>query len=1694
MPSTFLQSFKRRLVLAALTAVSAAAALGVSTPAAALNLSQTPLFLTDGQAPLVLLTMARDHKLYFEAYNDYSDLDGDGELDVGYKPAMTYYGYFDSNKCYDYVSSPTTGPARFVPASVTMNKQCAGNWSGDFLNYVTTSRIDALRKVLYGGSRAGADTKSLTVLERTYIPQEGHSWGKEYSPDRDSYDISKYTPYSKPGKGYSHIFASTSLSSDQATPLLRVLNNTRYRVWEWLSIERPVVGSGCAIGGNYRVSCAVSDWEIVPPQVLSGVTQTIYDTKNYGTGAPNNASEFTNMVNNYAKSSTLCGSRSITMFYGNGNPFRVAPCNTTNNDNYLNIMTSTITVPDDGYYDFAVDGDDAIDVLIQISGTWYTVAGYYGIHGTSNNYNYHGVTAKKLEGGKSYNIVVRHQQGTGGESYALYWKRTEPNSIIKDFNTRVEVCNKDKGLESNCQAYTYNNVTSYKPVGLLQKQGANNAMYFGLLSGSYTHNTQGGVLRKGISSISNEITPDGRFGAYGVGGEKCGSVGALVDCVNGIISTINKFKITGFNGDSYDTNCGWISTRAINDGECAMWGNPIGEMVYEGLRYFAGKTGPTAAFSYSATNSALVDNSLGLPIVTSWTNPYSDNPAPTAASPTFAACAKPYSLLISDVYPSFDSDTVPGSSFNTFAGDIPGMNVTTLSQTMWDKEFGGSKNIFIGRSGTNDTGTPTSKSVSTFGNIRGLAPGEPTREGSYYSAAAAYYGHITDLNAVAGSQKLSTYSVALAAPLPNIDIPVGGSKVTFMPFAKSVAGSGIVTNGTFQPTNQIVDFYIDTIRNTAGTEQDNNINGGRPYYKFRINYEDQEQGADYDMDAIGLYEVKLNANNTVTISISSDYAAGSIIQHMGFAISGTTNDGAYLTVRDSDTAAGGDVTYKLDCRSNSTNPANCGTTGTLPLYKELTFTPSSTGSTSLLKDPLWYAAKWGSFSNADGRTIPETSDWDSTGTGTPDNYFLVTNPLTLETQLTKAFAQISKQSATAAATSTNSFSYQTTSALYQARFNSDGWGGELQAFPISTNGTLGDALWQADKLLASMAASDRTILTYDPDAAAGSRAIAFRWAKMTVNGTLRNALNQTYNGTADSSGSSRLSYLRGGIDSSMRTRPVITGTSLTNKLGDIVSSQPQYVTYPSAGFADDSYVGFRTDYLAREAMVYVGANDGMMHGFSAVDGKEKLAYVPSQMYRNRLSQALLPKLTAPNYGQLDNPHRYYVDGTIATADICAVNCLAKTDWKTIAVGGLNAGGQGIYALNITDPSLFSETNPAKTVMWEFNDRDDVDTDPDMQYGLGYTFSQPAIVRICTARVASSTTVPKACTAGRWVVIFGNGYNATEADGYPSSATTGKGFAILYVLDANTGAVIKKINTKVGTNAAPNGLASTAPVDVDNDGYIDYVYAGDLQGNMWKFDVSDATAGNWGSAFNAGGVPVPFYTAKNASGGVLPITTAPDALIHPDGGVQVVFGTGSYITVPDKFSTDKNTLFGLRDVNVAIASTNLSNLQSQSITVGTSVQDDTSYRSVSANTMSASAKGWYLTLPDLGERVAYDPRVIGKVLAFTSTVPSASACDYGGSGWDYYVDALSGGNLGYNVFTSLGATKLTYTLANAANTTGFASARQSNVGITPNGTLITQGKGVGTVILSGSTGNSESYNIDLGQNISGRVSWREIITD
>ncbi|TWT20347.1 hypothetical protein FQY83_11520 [Luteimonas marina] len=1645
------------------------------------TIAQVPLYMRDAVPPLNMLVMGKDHKIYYEAYNDASDLDGDGILDVGYRgwelknPAPTdgssrykidYYGYFNSYVCYSWQTN------RFVPQSATTNKQCTGRWSGDFLNYLTMSRMDALRRVLYGGWRH-VDTNTETVLQGAYFPQDAHSWGKEYqSVARDGYDIRNYAPLPLPGANKYHLFAVTTVTDTGAAfpnytaPMFRVMQNSDFRVWNWLSIEGPVAGNNCFNSSNSRVACisGSSTWQLVPASALQGLQLTTW-RRTIGSGSPGDLAGMNTLFTGNAIAANQCGTGTVTQINktATNNPFTGNGCG---HDNYLSRIQGQIVVPVDGTYRFAVDGDDAVDVFI--NGTH--VVGWYGGHANDRSdggLNNHSGTITLAAG--THSVEFRHQEAGGDDNWGLFWEDTSSAGSRQDYAVRVLACPDgatNAALRDGiCKAYGNAANPIYKPTGILHDYGETRKMFFGLITGSQANNIEGGVLRSNIEDFNREIDPDnGRFRTD----------------VEGVVRSIDRLRMIGGGYNSSvtdnlnsDTNWNWANTahgvggncvsqggRVINNGECRMWGNPIAEMLFEGLRYFAGAAAPTARFSSGgSTEGQSEDTRLGLP-APAWRNPYADTVVNgDVTHPAYPTCAKPHQTIVSDINPSYDGD-LPGSAFNDTGNDtaLPGLDVESEGQEIWTAEFGEARSVFIGEvDGQATDGAPTAKSASSFGNIRGLAPEEPTKQGTYYSASVARYGRNIDINAADDEQNVVTYSIALASPLPRIEFPVGGQTVTLLPFAKTV--SGTFGGATRKPTNTIVDFYVESFANfpaqiDAG-EQDATVNEGRPYAVFRINYEDVEQGNDHDMDAIVRYEILSNSDNTVTINLTSEYAYGSANQAMGYVISGTSNDGIYLEVRDrsnggspAENAAGNaEYTYELNTPAGIWAGGCVGATSTAPCNQGLgfnasrTFTPGTVAGGTQLNDPLWYAAKYGS---------PTPTAWDQNNDGDPDNYFLVTNPLNLRAQLSRAFDDISMSSPPAGSQALNgarvgSSSFTLTPSFLRDREGND-WTGNLSATAVNQDGTLATMeLWNAQAgLPAHSARNIRTAIQAGVSSAITVREFlgnndnlgvdnVTRFGRLGITqdlSTLPNAYEATYSPAAI------VDYLRGD-QSREADRPGVGNTlrARSSVLGDIINSEP-IIASPRSDFGYGSYAGAMfsgysgdSGYLvqkqSRDTVVYVGANDGMLHAFNgnttpcAPDspvacagtgaGAEMFAFIPHEALR-RLGQLALPDA-------LYN-HRYYVDGQVTVTD-------AKDGgvWKTVLVGAMGGGGRSVFALDVSNPGSFGNGD----VLWELNATIDND--------IGNVYGRPLLLPL---------------ENDRWGVLFGNGYGGHTSD--PS----------LYIVDAFTGQPIAKLTAddghQAGTSTDPltdwicgvtgllcartnhpfNGLGQITAIDRDGNGKADTVYGGDLQGNLWKFDLSNASETLWNVAF--GGEPL--VTALASNGQRQPVTGGIRVSAGPGDGVMVYFGTGRYFVEGDNDiaeEPDVQSLYGVFDSGTAIAIANASEketaLQRQWIQLHATNMIDTdgngtpdtnvTTRNISRNRVSYyggnAKRGWYLDLvvdneagnatgsdlDPVGERFIATPRIQSGRVFFTTFSPTGDSCDPGGTNIVYALDLLSG---------------------------------------------------------------------------------------
>lgn len=1556
--------------------------------AAPLNIAQTPLFLRQPEAPLNMLVVGRDHKLFYEAYNDASDLNEDGIVDVGYKPAtVTYYGNFDSNLCYTYASG------MFSPSATSSNKKCSGAWSGDFLNYLTSARIDALRKVLYGGKRV-VDTVTQTVIERAHVPQDGHSWGKEYeSILNDGYDIREYAPLALPAAGTRHLFGSVNLGNTNTPtdPLLRVLINSRFRVWNWASIEGPVLGDQCVTSGNNRVSCETAatgaSVTIVEPSYFpNGLVQTFYTRRNDPNNAnaatatadpgrshhPGNATQYELFMARVAVADKRCGQRTVPNIDGSGNPFTANASNgaTCTNDYYATVMTGQINNPGPGVMRVYIDGDDAVQ--LKVNGTVCT--GYYGGHGEGGGTTYF----CDLPVGLS-NLTFWHEEVDGGDGWRL--RRQIPGlpaSTRTDYVVRTEVC-KAGFPEAHCRTYPRNSLTptSTKPTGLLHDYGEDETMMFGLLTGSYRNNTQGGILRKAMSSFANEVNPaTGIFTANA-----------------SIVQTLDRFRVVGFVGNSYggdDGKCPGMG-RLITTNECYSWGNPLAEMMLESMRYFSGATTATPAFVNNVTGlTRNWDNLLNLPEVTWGTN---TDPYRPRASGGFSVCAKPFQTLISDINPSYDTDLL--SSPVTINGQS--LNAISLGDEIWSHEFGGARNIYIGESGTLNDGAPTAKLASSFGNIRGLSPEEPTKKGGYLSASLALWGLRNDVSPAVSTQNIKTFSVALASPLPRIELPVRDQMITLIPFGKTV--SGTFGGNPFKPTNTIVDFYVEAIGNFPGAPSVPLANNGKGFARFRINYEDVEQGNDHDMDSIILYDLRVVANGTtgldeLVVTLTSEYAAGSANQNLGYVISGTTADGVYLEVRDSDSAQATSA-YLLNTPAGvgpggcavATPPAACA--AGLTLNSTRTFVPGADAPATLLKDPLWFAAKYGGFddSGAAPNGLPDAGEWDRKGPlgntpdGNPDNYFLVTNALKLKDQLKDAFQQILEVSRPQGRLATNSTRINGRTLLFQAEYDSRDWTGDVRAYQFNeTTLAPGAEVWNASSKLTS--STVRKIFTFNPDAGTGGQGVTFELANLS------NTQKAHLHLSSDAIRTEMIAYLRGN-----QTREQAVGGPYRNRsklIGDIANSGPQVMSRESFGYdllPDEraSYTAYLATKEGRGDFVFVGANDGMLHAFDGSNtingGREVFAFIPNAVFPN------LSKLLDPAY-----EHHYYVDGTPTIGD-------AKFGggWKTVLVGTLGAGGRSVYALDITSPTTFD----ASKVLWEF-------TDPDLGFGIG----QAKIARLAD---------------GRFAAIFGNGYNSTNHR------------SVLFVVNLETGALIRKITTNTGTAADANGLGSPTAIDASGlakaranrsaplvpyadsdptfsfDQRADTVFAGDLHGNLWKFDISSANAAAWGFAR--------LFNAVDASNRRQRITAAPQVAAHPLGGVLVLFGSGRYFVKGDsEYSAADavNSFYGIWDPGSLTLTTGASPitrtlLQPRVVGTNTSVTGLGNVRTVSGDAFIWGEKfGYVLDFAEphalLGERVLAQPLIRFGLVFFNTFAPNVNLtdnCEPGGRGFLMSLSAFGG---------------------------------------------------------------------------------------
>ncbi|MDG6347424.1 PilC/PilY family type IV pilus protein [Luteimonas sp. 8-5] len=467
-------------------------------------------------------------------------------------------------------------------------------------------------------------------------------------------------------------------------------------------------------------------------------------------------------------------------------------------------------------------------------------------------------------------------------------------------------------------------------------------------------------------------------------------------------------------------------------------------------------------------------------------------------------------------------------------------------------------------------------------------------------------------------------------------------------------------------------------------------------------------------------------------------------------------------------------------------------------------------------------------------------------------------------------------------------------------------------------------------------------------------------------------------------------------------------------------------------------------YVTDSGALFVGANDGMLHAFDGSTGKELFAYVPGGINLTNLAS-----LSDPQYGQTVT-HKYFVDGPIT------VSAKSQTPGKNYLVGALGRGGRGVFALDVTTPSSFDEDD----VLWESS------SDSDMGMVLG----DPLVV---TLNDADRTKA----------VVVSNGVNSPD------------GSATLFVLKLSDGSVIKEIEAGTGGG---NGLFAPRGWDDNGDGAVDYIYAGDLQGNLWKFDLSADKSSDWEVA-NSGD---PMYKARDADGNVQPITAGLALARNPDNSdLWVFFGTGRFMSVDDLTSTSVQTLYGIKDGGSAVkgrtSDTEFGDLVKREIVA---VSDDKRVRAFDEwkRTLEDGKKGWFLDLDDpyKGERVVSGLRVLGTTLIASSIVPGtgSSACDAGGTGYINALDAFTGTSPSQAFFdvnkdgVVNDADKIKTTI-DGKEVYLPAGSLDLGIGMPTRATIIDK-----LLVVGGSGGGLGTVTIDPPTLGARRVSWREILRD
>lgn len=1605
---------------------------GLTRAAVAATIEETeqlpPGLLQNNAPPVVMLTMPRDHQLFFKAYSDYEDLDGDGTIETGFDPRFSYSGYFNSDKCYEYnetskwfeekasaikdktyskVINNITAYAKYCDTSKSY-------WSGNFLNWASMTRIDILRKTFYGGKRSKEDQPTNGVLlERSHIPGDAHSFAKYYG----GADLRKVTPYSQTESLNCEDSENVGKDSNkcQKVQIGITLCNTTYN-----SAASTIVDG---LSNDNLVSQNTQNRPLI--RVARG---------NFSLWAANERFQC-----KYWESRELNKGGDLNMTDGLPN------------------AANNAAITTDGFNRLMAD--------------LFPTAAFQ-----PNFYFFHDSPSVNIPSGATNNYVNKYEPNYNNHINKYSQK-------IADFQARVVVCpvndiskltqeEIDELKQNKCKAYPISEtVKKYKPTGILQSDEPNIAkINWGLITGSFAKNITGSALRKHVGPISSEIKKDGEFNN---------------DTPGGLIPFLDNLRIVGWGYKPliYNTedskvsrssyvgwgDCGKVENSntfgklsTLSDGQCVSWGNPLSAVLRDAYYYLSGSTtGPqkptdSTYFSDTTMSSALT--------ALDWNN----NPlASISSSSQLKKCSPLEVIAINGSSVSYDGNiTDTGTKFSDFKSLTKEIGTLDLK----DGNYFTSQALAGGTPVCN----PAKGSEIDLSAVSGTCPDAPALMGGYAMAGMAYKARTTLKFNPNFESGVRTSGVNLAMGEPKIEIkkdPSDSDSVIILPACRNTK----VINGNSMGSCSIVDFkVISPFNGTSG--------------KYLIVWEDAQQGSDFDQDATQVIDVSLSETDKNKVTVATKVLSNSTdnILELGYTIAGVTGGGykPVLTINTpnkDDISKPSTVDYTIEASANKLIPPPLSFAAKWGGFQDSSNTFASVPNLNLTP------SKWDKINNktkaggSDG--IPDNY-FDVVN---PDDLEKAIKEI-LKTSSPDVFAYAAIGSVNTLDDGTGI----SISSLYRPNLNvsssagspqSIRWAGSLIAYardgagflyedigskkgeydtgdkiisfetslqakgaPITevkrytsienlTNKKPDDALttaisqvnfatplWSAEAQLAKVS-DPVTQIEYGGSRSAGRYIITAIDTNKDglINGSEGNIAFDTLNGFKDAANSIWLdsagteanvvNYIRGKEISGYRSRRIdflpdsTENNSVDGKepwlLGDIVNSSPIVVGAPKAGFdtdyGDTTYNKFREKYKHRRNVAYVGANDGMLHAFnvgkeikedndvSLLAGQELWAYVPFNLLPH------LKYLTKETYA-----HKFYVDGRVKFYD---VNIFDSSDtdypggWGTILVATMRTGGIPYTVNGQTLRSaivVIDVTNPEKApkVLAEI-------TIPDGSYAN----SNPDIVKFRAYDDAGKRT------KNEWFLAVATGVSEAGV-----STFTNENTPKLYLFDLYNKNWVDKNGKNITTSKGWVGGINS--IDWNRDYQDDYIYLGTVEGSaqepagqLFRIGVD-----------SSGSLSTPTQVLKLDGSDKQAFAATPFTVEDKANNYWVFAGTGRYFVDDDNKYTNRNSYYAVKEavdadgkITKTTAKADLLNL------TGINVQKNeagllgtTAYKSRKEveYAVRRDKKGWYFDFENENSRNYTSTILINNALVFNTYEPGDDCSPYGYSS-QYQLDFFSG---------------------------------------------------------------------------------------